>query len=178
MNLQSPRIPTRSKKEKAIDFDLNQISSSLDTINSSGYTEIVINISSVQIKALGSVPVVFLPAPGSNKYYEYKIICEFTYGTVQYSLNDLVMIGGLSSYGGTNFDPIAITYADNTVFCATNNTTSQQSFAGSGQPEQNRAIPLFLNEAIGITTYNGTDPILGDGTIRAKISYKEITFGS
>jgi hypothetical protein len=39
-------------------------------------------------------------------------------------------------------------------------------------------LSFEANRSIIITTYNGDDPLLGDGTLRVKIYHKTITFGA
>ncbi len=173
----SSDVPTpenRSAQNNALS-EMYTIDDVIETVNSE-YTTITIGIQSNKILSMGTVPVELLPAPGNGRYYEYKIAYEFEFGTTQYTLNDLIMVGGLLSYSGTNFDPSAITSANDTVFFASNFVGHQQSFAGSSQPEWNRATHFSVNEPIGITTFGGTDPEDGDGEMRAKITYRILKF--
>lgn len=169
MNLQSPRIPTRSKKEKAIDLDLNQISSSLDTINSSGYTETIVNISSAQILAMGTSPIELLPAAGVGKYYDIeKILIEFSAASVDYTfdIGDYLVVLGYGVFDAKPFEAGSIDF----------------SFDPNGKEISPVGIAVgqinLINTAITLSVSSGIDPTLGDGTMRAKISYKTITFGA
>lgn len=166
MNLQSPRIPTRSKKEKAIDFDLNQISSSLDTINSSGYTKTIVNISSAQILSMGTSPIELLPAPGAGKYYDWYAIFEYNYGTAAYTNSAL-----------------AVDFTDDYIMIENIINASEDKYAKAFIVPYNnisgemRSFAYSLNKAITFTSYEG-NPTDGDGTLRAIIYHKTITFGS
>lgn len=96
MSLQSPKIPTRSKKEKAIDNDLNVINSSVvemqETVNYivDQYQTAIIDISSASILTMGTTPVELLPAPGQNMYYAVdwnNSFLEYKHISIPYQLN-------------------------------------------------------------------------------------------
>lgn len=154
------------KINEIIDY-LNDNSSSL------GYTEKIVDISSVQILTLGSVPVELLPAPGENKYYNIdKIVLEFTYGTVPYSDPDNPL-----RIAGNGLD----VYVDKEVILAEQNVVSVSKDVllklQSGVDGYVYRKVIKTNESISIFINGGVDVADGDGTLRVKIYYKVLTFG-
>jgi len=141
---------------------------------SDGYIEV--NITSAQILTLGSTPVSILSAPGANKYYEYYGEAEYTHVSTAYTFaNDLLGVLGENTYSGGLMHPGLINSAQNKVSQFTSSgpvdgTTIVAEYYGSFAKE--------LNEGVVLTTLNGTEPTLGDGTILVKIWYKVRTFGS
>jgi hypothetical protein len=142
-----------------------------------GATTTVVNISSAEILAMGTSPIELLPAPGVGKFYDYHGYLELTYGTTTYSLADAIMLGGLNSYTGTFLRQSIISNGDNCV-CFFSNTLPQETFNGTSLPELVGNNIILLDEPIVLTTWNGTDPTLGDGTLRAIITYTTRTFGA
>lgn len=170
MNLQSPRIPTRSKKEKAIDFDLNQISSSLDTINSSGYTKTIVNISLAQILSMGTTPIELLPAAGVNSYYSYReIIVESTGSGINGPYLMLLRdANGAASAASTMMQDF---YNEGGIWITT-------TFANRFGNKVGEVGQVLKNENLVLTTIDGSNPIGSGSTLRAIIYHKTITFGS
>ena len=137
-----------------------------------GYAETTVNISSAQILAMnsGSNPIELLPAAGVGKYYEIeKIVLEYTHLTTPYNCASdfffLVMGGAINFSTG-----ILQNSADSVCICrwATYFDELDGGFAVS--PRTGINIPLRF--------YSNGDVILGDGTIRAIITYKVRTFGA
>lgn len=139
------------------------------------YTEV--SVTNAEILAMGSTPVSILPAPGANSYYEYYGVLESVYDTTAYTLAaDLVGVLRENSYSGGLMAPGVITQSANAF----------AEFASNGplDPTTSAAVDYYgayrgeLNEGVVLTTLNGTDPTLGDGTILVKIWYKVKTFGT
>lgn len=135
-----------------------------------GYTETTVNISSAQILAMGTSPIELLPAPGVGKYYEVdKITFEYTHETTGYTIANRLYV-----YGGDIY-----------VFVKNSLIADGSNYVGSVVPAPSLVdtVPVFqlengLNSALTFSVEGGVDPTDGDGTMRAKISYKEITFGA
>lgn len=133
------------------------------------YAEVA--ISSAEILTLGSSAVTLLPAPGADEYYDIKdLIIESTGGTTPYTLADptlMIQIDGEYSYidkniingGGVSFAKISTAVyssADSYIHTAVQST----------------------NSAVTITTDNGADPTVGNGTLLVKIWYVLRTIGT
>lgn len=132
----------------------------------------IVNISSAQILAMGTTPIELLPAAGANKYYDVeKIILEYNAGTaydfstdfpyismgnIQKKINPLLFFDVLDYVGIVNALDTAV------------DVSNEVDIMGV----------MILNENLKITTWNGTDPTLGDGTLRAIITYTTRTFGA
>jgi hypothetical protein len=143
-----------------------------------GATTTVVNISSAEILAMGTSPIGLLPAPGSGKFYDYHGYLEFTYVTTAYFLpDDAIMLGGLNSYTGTFLKSNIIGNGENCV-CFFGNTLPQETFIGSSEPELVGNNIILLNEPVVLSTWNSTNPTLGNGTLRAIITYTVRTFGA
>jgi hypothetical protein len=135
------------------------------------YTETVVDITAAQILAMGTTPIELLPAAGANKYYDVeKIILEYTNNTTAYSLVDDFLRVTYSTLG-YSIDKQVITAGMDTI-CITDST---YSISVGNQLFSQALLP---NASIELTTDNGTDPTLGDGTLRVKIYHKTVTFGA
>jgi len=162
--------------ENRIVEDIASIIQEIETIESNlpeslTYTEVA--ISSAQILDLGNTPIELLPNADANKYYEIqKFILEFTELTTPYTFNDAINIYGINSYayltesiltsGTSNVTVINNYGSDIATYVDTLNVVNRQGLGGG----------------IQISTYNGTNPTLGDGTILVKIWYRVRTFGT
>lgn len=145
-----------------------------------GTTTTVVNISSAQILAMGTTPVELLPTPGAGKYYDIeKIILEYTYVTTAYTLGDVTRFRIIDS-GGMQY-----THSDALIL-----TELQSCFAICDMLTPFGIVSTYeitqgygyVNSSFEIKTVNdlgqATDPTLGDGTIRAIITYTVRTFGA
>lgn len=149
----------------------------IDAINSAAnkysYTEV--DITSSQIKSMGSSPVELLPAPGANSYYDIdKIILEFTYAAPAYTSTDASFFIGTvdGNYVGAWFPKTLITRTANryTVMNGLSPVNVVGSFCEYSEDE--------LNLAIKLTTSSGSNnPASGNGTLKAKIYYRIVTIG-
>lgn len=137
--------------------------------------EAIVNISSAQILAMGSTPIELLPAPGVGMYYDIeKVILEYTYGTTAYLLADETLMLALDNELGFIFkDIITINIPGNPRYAIWSSNNPSMSTNGYIYVQ-----PLWLNNSLTITSDNSSDPTLGDGTLRAIITYNVRTFGA
>jgi len=106
---------------------------------------------------LASDEVTLLPTPSSGTYYEYKLIMEYNFGTIPYSV-----IGGsilISSLGRV---------VSSLSVIPTSSTNSIVGFA-QGVTEIDSALKMTLRGGSIITN--------GDGNLSIKIQYNIATFG-
>jgi hypothetical protein len=138
-----------------------------------GGTTEVVNISSAQILAMGTTPIELLPAAGANKYYDIeKVILEYTHVTTAYSSPDLVIKSNGSLWGFVYSQFVLLAGSESTVtfvnkpmdYNSTDFITTPYNFP--------------LNTDLTIGTYDNSNPTLGDGTLRAIITYTLRTFGA
>lgn len=136
----------------------------------------VVDITSAQILAMGTSPIELLPAPGVGKYYDVeKVVLEYTHVTTAYA-----------NIAGT--DDFAFEYGgDSTMFpswilAQTENSfgviSLTQGYQADVNTSYNTGQVLTLNTALRLKTSAATDPTLGDGTLRAIITYTVRTFGA
>lgn len=120
-----------------------------------------VTITSAQTLSIGSSPVEILPAPGANKYYDFKVFFEYIFNTSAYSTTGKMIL----------------------IDSTTKRVTNQLDF--NGQPtnrvlisdinSQNEFLPV--NSKLEFTTSDGTNPTLGDSSFKVKIYYNIIDFG-
>lgn len=148
------------------------------TGDSEGYTQTIVNISSTQILAMGTTPVELLPAAGVGKYYEWEGFVEYSHVTTPYAVssNDMLMFGYESEYSGCLIQTLLITQADS--FAAKIGQFPQSNTSSSATLPDVELYRIPLNDRIILTSWNGVDPTLGDGTMRVIIKYKVKTFGA
>lgn len=158
--------------------DLLTIKSEIESLQSndnqeSEWTYTEVDITSSQILNMGSTPIELLPAPNTNEYYDInKIALEYTYGTVPYTLeNDHLAFNNYSAY----IHKTLIIMQFNTAIIASNNSGGLLDTIDTNLALQNQINGIGNN--VELTTYNSTNPTGGDGTLKAKIWYKIITFG-
>jgi hypothetical protein len=122
------------------------------------YTAVTVTTS--EILNIDISPVPLLPAPGSNKYYDFKVYYEYTYGTTPYLGSSIVIKDSSLIYnlGGANLNINGV---------VNNSVNIGRSTATGGFP---------LNLDLVLTTTGG--PLTGgDGTMKIKIYYNIVTFG-
>lgn len=169
---------TKSKQYQALGIDeiatdietvftaVNNLETEVNNLPAAPTTAIV-NISSAQILAMGSSPIELLPAPGVGKYYDIeKIILEYTYGTTAYSNAPQPM----PSMG--NF------YSEIVVGFLTSTNNDVVIINDFGREPNSNYQNNIINQSLTLGDYNGTNPTLGDGTLRAIITYTTRTFGA
>jgi len=130
-----------------------------------------VNISSAQILAMGSTPIELLPAPGVGMYYDIeKVILEYTYGTIAYTIdtvdNPAIYFDGTSL---TNIPISILTNSINVAFVCENSSVVLSN---------NVPVARSVSGSVAISTWNDDNPTLGDGTLRAIITYTVRTFGA
>jgi hypothetical protein len=155
--------------ERLIAEDIEQIITSVNALEGGGgseYTETIVNISSAQILAMGTNPIVLLAPSGANTYYDIeKVIFEYTHVTTSY---DDGLIGFLTFRQG---DVLLCKLSSNVIYLTGNK--GQRIYFGNNELES-----LSLNENFVLSTDTTENPTLGDGTLRVKIYHKTITFGA
>lgn len=127
------------------------------------------------ILGMGTVPIELLPAPAAGTYYDWEVRLEHTHVTTGYTLTgDIYVCGGLASYYGAYLSNWASGGSNQWVimrpspdFLGTVGADDYPTYSGQG-----------LADSLVLTTLNGTDPTLGDGTWRAIITYTVRTFGA
>jgi hypothetical protein len=141
----------------------------------SEWTKIVVDITNpITIQNIGSSPIEILPAPGVGKYYEYEGIVEYTHVTADYNFVDVVGIIGESSYAGTYIIFSTPPFATDKIVQF---SSKSPTYTDSIITDTLVSAGFNLNEKIVLTTYNGNDATLGDGTFKIKLKYKIIDFG-
>jgi hypothetical protein len=147
----------------------------------SNYTELIVNVSSAQILTMGDTPVEILPAPGAGKYYDIdwkSSFIEFTAGTSSYNTGtiDRVVFNYTDGYSSNMVTGDFLAESDNVIVPMLANmiwsTSSNVVIMGY----------TFLNTGLILQSFdassNTENPTLGNGTMRIKVYYKEITFGA
>jgi len=176
----------KSKNYNALGIDeiADDISNIITVVNAmpESPTTAIVNISSAQILAMGTTPKQLLPAPGIGMYYDIeKYVIEYTNVTTGYSFaaNDLIAI----YYNGGSYVPVV--QIDQFPFSQSANSAT----LGVPTPEKTQAAGGFatnpkmtggniFNLPLVFGTWSGTNPTLGNGTIRAIITYTVRTFGA
>lgn len=179
MSITQTSLKSKNYQALGIDEIADDITNIITVVNALEYTETIVNISSAEISAMGYFPVELLPAPGVNTYYDFdKIILEYTHGTVWYALDDpyLYILSGTTEF---HIPSIFIKQSKNGI---TDNQAIVAKETTIGYIDSIENITynqiVTLNGELTITTWNGTDPALGNGTLRVKIYHKTITFGA
>ena len=139
-----------------------------------GYTETIVIISSAQILAMGDNPIELLPPVGGDTYYDYYGIIEFVGENTGYTLEDDIVLGSYSTFGGCFIGANFLMGTSYKVFFFDNRNKGQESGVNAVQV----GYYLPVNESISLFTYNSVNPAFGDGTLRVKIYHKTITFGA
>lgn len=137
--------------------------------NTGGYANYLeLNFSSAQIANMNSVPLVLLPAPATGEYYEFKVLFEFTAGTVAFNdpitcYSVLYNAAGVARYfskllSGTNIKRIFST-----------DSNSENGLALDGYSVD---LPVTGVSFAAV----GSNPTGGNGKLVAKIWYNTLTF--
>lgn len=135
------------------------------------YTTEVVEINSADILTLGASPVSLLPVPGAGNYYDIeKIIFEYTHVTTAYAVTDVLRLNLATDwlYVSTGL----ITQSSNQVVVMYPSGAFAEDTGNTAQ-----ALAVATNAGLTLDTYDGTDPTLGDGTLKVIIRYKVRTFG-
>jgi hypothetical protein len=148
-----------------------------------GYEEVIVNISSAQILAMGDTPIELLPAPGENKYYDIeKIVFEYTFNSIPYEGARFIrMVGGYESSwlsGEFYFDlsnGVLIHNSHGDIHKYDSQSDSQIIITRKSN-SINESISLQAGDEDGLE-FSASNPTNGDGALRAIIKYKVRTFG-
>ena len=119
-----------------------------------------VTITSADTLTLSSIPIELLPSPGVGKYYDTKMIFEYTFNTTPYTT-----IGSINVTDGTNivYETFNLSgLGDDAIFIA--------------QSMTNPAFFLYLNTPLYLTTPTA-DPTSGNGSMLVKIWYSIRTVG-
>ena len=123
------------------------------------------------IKGMGSTPIELLPAPGAGLYYEWSVRLEYTHVTTAYTLSDpYIYLDAPFVLISKNLITVG---ANSYIHLTSSNVDSSESVEGVAYK-----FPSSLNQSVVLSTYNNTNPTLGDGTLRAIITYTTRTFGA
>jgi len=117
-----------------------------------------VTVSSAQTLTLFSSPVEILPAPGANKYYDFKVYFEYTYNSSPYTSNTIYLVDNTSKRVTKEF---YIEGSDNAILVS--NMDTQQNLS-------------TVNSNLSLTT-TVSDPTVGDGSLKIKIYYNIVNFG-
>ena len=171
-------MPLITRTDKGSPLSIAEMDGNLDYCSPGTYLEvdILMGVAGVSgILGMGTVPIELLPTPGVGKYYEWRGIAEYTHVTTGYTVtDDVVGILGSNSYGGQLMHGII-----------EGNSSRLNEFASNGPVDNDSSSGTLYygsqfretNESLIITMLNGTDPTLGDGTLKVKIWYTVRTFG-
>ena len=121
------------------------------------WTTTSVDLSSANILALFTTPIVILPAPGVDKYYDYVARLEYFYNTTAYTTS-----GGGHPYlnqGSKDY------YFSKAVIEQTQDAASTGTFYG------------FAKTNTALTLTADSNPTSGDGTGRLVITYTIRTIG-
>jgi hypothetical protein len=135
--------------------ELNQIA---ETVGGYQYYT-AITVSSSEMLSIGTTPKSLLPAPGANKYYDFKAHIEYNYGTSAYTTSSVVLKLSTINMG--------FTFNINGVTQNKIQTVVSESQGGG----------VNLNSELNLGNQNGIDPTGGNGTIKVKIFYNIVNFG-
>lgn len=134
-------------------------------------TTVEVDITSAQILAMGTTPIELLPAPGAGKYYDVeKIVLEYTHVTTAYTTTSTQLY--LTQGNDMCYFPTLITNTSNDQYVIGRelNVFDGGVFSSVYKP--------IVNESLKLWNYDGDNPTLGNGTLRATITYTTRTFGA
>jgi hypothetical protein len=117
-----------------------------------------VTISSGETLTLFSLPVEILPAPGVNKYYDFKVYFEYTYNSSPYTSNTLLLVDNTNKRVSKEF---YIEGSDNVILVSNMDTQQNLTTVNSN---------LLLRTTV-------SDPTGGDGSLKIKIWYNVVDFG-
>ena len=146
--------PSQNVAGSSYKAELNQIAS---TVGGYQYYSAV-TISSGETLTLFSLPVEILPAPGVNKYYDFKVYFEYTYNSSPYTSNTLLLVDNTNKRVSKEF---YIEGSDNVILVSNMDTQQNLTTVNSN---------LLLRTTV-------SDPTGGDGSLKIKIWYNVVDFG-
>lgn len=162
-------------RPKAISVDNFKEETGISSLTSDIYNYLEVPVSSAEILDMGTTPIELLAAPGADNYYEVdKVRLEYTHVTTGYTYTDEIV---LQINSNSKFIKQILGTTNTWLVISDLNGTEGVVSAPVGAD----IIPSYgeqLNKGLYLNTYNGTNPTLGDGTLRAIITYRVRTFGS
>lgn len=152
---------------------LAALQSSVEDVESAAPTYTEVAVSSAEILALGTSAKTLLPAPGANMYYDIeKVILEFSAGGTPYTLAGDYL--ALTLFNWKMVGTGLITGLADKVSIV----PDIDNAANVGAEDIVINLDQTLNQPFGLTTYNETDPLAGNGTLLVKIWYTARTVGT
>lgn len=118
-----------------------------------------VTVTSAQTLTLFTLPVEILPAPGANKYYDFKVYFEYTYNTTPYVSGRLSIVDNTGKGITNEFD---IESAQNVILVSGMDSASNAFSTVNSN--------LRLKQALA-------DPTGGNGSLKIKIFYNIVNFG-
>lgn len=146
--------PSQNVAGSSYKAELNQIAS---TVGGYQYYSAV-TISSGETLTLFTFPIEILPAPGANKYYDFKVYFEYYYGTTTYVSNTIILVDNTNKRVSKEF---YIEGSDNVILVSNMDTQQNLTTVNSN---------LLLSTTV-------SDPNGGDGSLKIKIWYNVVDFG-
>lgn len=121
-----------------------------------------VSISSAEILAIGTTPVVLVPAIANKILSPINAIIKYNYSTAAYATSTDLQLEVASSY--------SFAIISNLI----NQTINKTAISIGGNTTMNSAITA--NKAIQLTTSGGADPTAGSGTLTVYLTYAIIDF--
>jgi hypothetical protein len=146
--------PSQNVAGSSYKAELNQIAS---TVGGYQYYSAV-TISSGETLTLFTFPIEILPAPGTNKYYDFKVYFEYNYNTSAYISNTIILVDNTNKRVSKEF---YIEGSDNVILVSNMDTQQNLTTVNSN---------LLLSTTV-------SDPTGGDGSLKIKIWYNVVDFG-
>ena len=143
-------------------------------LEASEWTEVVINVSSAQILSMGSSPIQLLPNAGLNKYYIFEGVLEFIGNGTSYSMPDST--SAIRIYYDQSFNGAGCYF--NKAFLLSKGSSVIPFTSIPNVGTNNAQNGIGFNSSIFLSTNDGGNPTLGNGTIRIVLKYKVKTFGA
>lgn len=152
----------------------------VNTSNTSTVTTTTVDISSAQILSMGTTPIELLPVLPALSYYDIdSILLEYTFDSTNYTIAEPLY----AFFGNAEYFTISerIINGNASVLKARVAGVIDQDLVATGT---GAFINMDIDVNVGgdtsllLTTWNNTDPTLGDGTLRAIITYTTRTFGA
>lgn len=152
---------------------IDEVQANVDALPAAPTTTVV-NISSAQILAMGTTPIELLPAAGVGKYYDWELILEYTHVSTNYTFTNYLWLFGDTEEYGLVYDQFIKSGANRVAKFSSDSKGYNTTGAGSA----NYVFGDSLNSPLKLSTYDASNPTLGDGTLRAIITYTTRTFGA
>jgi hypothetical protein len=143
----------------------------------SPYQIATVSMTSSDVLGMGTNPIELLPASGANNYYDVeKIIFEYTAGSTGYTFST-------NDFPTVYFENYNKFYMLSNGGWGTNNGIwickfGATELAYDGSQYYPKVTSQDLNQSLLFGTWDGINPTLGNGSVRAIIYYRTVTFGT